>query len=107
MALTARKVVELIHLVFVRALFAGAQDKTLRAVKGGINLRFFFRSVRYSEDLDLDVITMSKETLKNRVDRLLRSPAVVAPLKSTGIEIAEITSPTRARRCDAWALGLR
>jgi predicted nucleotidyltransferase component of viral defense system len=30
-----------------------AEDKTLYALKGGCNLRFFFDSVRYSEDIDL------------------------------------------------------
>src|SRR5438874_3878191 len=87
MVTTARQTVELFHLIFVRALFAGVQDKALLTVKGGINLRFFFQSIRYSQDLDLDVVTMSKTTLENRVDRLLRSPMVVAPLMARGIEI--------------------
>ncbi|MGE0547346.1 MAG: hypothetical protein AB7O24_08975 [Kofleriaceae bacterium] len=41
--MTARQIVELVHLVFVRALFANLSDKRLLAVKGGINLRFFFQ----------------------------------------------------------------
>jgi hypothetical protein len=53
----------------------------LRPLKGGSNLRFFFRSVRYSEDIDFDVIVVAKGTLKKKVDRLLRSPTVIAPLR--------------------------
>lgn len=57
-----------------RALVAKGDDKGLIALKGGCNLRFFFGSVRYSEDMDLDVVVIAKETLKNQVDRLLKSP---------------------------------
>ena len=31
-------------------------------VKGGCNLRFFFDSVRYSEDIDFDVAVIARET---------------------------------------------
>ena len=48
--MNTRQVVELFHLVFVRALFSNLPDKTLIAIKGGINLRFYFQSVRFSED---------------------------------------------------------
>lgn len=39
------------------------------ALKGGCNLRFLFGSVRSSEDMDLDVVVLAKETLKNKVGR--------------------------------------
>ena len=54
MALSARQSIELFHLVFLRALVAKGEDKTLIALKGGCNLRFYFDSVRYSEDIDFD-----------------------------------------------------
>jgi hypothetical protein len=38
---------------------------------------------------------MAKATLENRVDRLLASPAVVAPLKSRGVTIKEIAASRR------------
>ena len=59
MRLSARATVELFHLVFLRALVAKGEDKGLIALKGGCNLRFYF--------------------VKNKVDRLLRSPLVLAP----------------------------
>jgi len=54
MALSARQTIEMFHLVFLRALAAKGEDKSLFALKGGCNLRFFFQSVRYSEDIDID-----------------------------------------------------
>lgn len=49
--MTDQEAVETFHLHFVRLLFMG-RDKANYIVKGGCNLRFFFGSVRYSEDLD-------------------------------------------------------
>lgn len=104
--LSARHVVELFHLIFLRALFANAGDKRLLAIKGGINLRFYFQSVRYSEDLDLDVATIAKGTLENRVDRLLASPAVVQPLRARGIAIAEISKPKQTATVQRWKVAV-
>ncbi|HTR55752.1 MAG TPA: nucleotidyl transferase AbiEii/AbiGii toxin family protein [Kofleriaceae bacterium] len=102
--MTARQIVEFFHLVFVRALFANVSDKSLLAVKGGINLRFFFQSVRVSEDLDLDVVTMSKAALENRVDRLLASATVTSPLKARGIVIQDISKPKQTDTVQRWKL---
>lgn len=102
--MTARQIVELFHLVFVRALFANVGDKTLLAIKGGINMRFYFQSPRFSEDLDLDVITMSKGALENRVDRLLASPMITSPLKARGIVIKDISKPKQTNTVQRWKL---
>ncbi len=104
--LTARQMVELFHLRFVHAFFGTLPDKTRVAIKGGINLRFFFKSVRYSEDLDLDVMTIAKGTLENRVDRLLSSPALVAPLKARGLVIKEVSKPKQTDTVQKWKLGI-
>lgn len=79
MPLSPRQAIELFHLVFLRALVAKNEDRALVSLKGGCNLRFYFGSVRYSEDIDFDAVVISKDTLKNKVDRLLRSPMVSAP----------------------------
>ncbi|MBX3187608.1 MAG: nucleotidyl transferase AbiEii/AbiGii toxin family protein [Labilithrix sp.] len=102
-----RQAVELFHLVFLRALVARGEDKSLIALKGGCNLRFYFGSVRYSEGLDLDVVVIAKETLKNKVDRLLRSPAVTAPLAARGIELVELSAPKQTDTTQRWKAGLR
>lgn len=107
MALSVRQSTELFHLVFLRALVAKGEDKSLVALKGGCNLRFFFGSVRYSEDMDLDVVVVAKETLKNKVDRLLRSPAVTAPLRRHGLAIVEASAPKQTETTQRWKVGLR
>ena len=87
------------HLVFLRALVAKGENKSLIALKGGCNLRFYFGSVRYSEDMDLDVVVVARDTLKNKVDRLLKSPLVTSPLKTKGITSRSVGS--EADRDDA------
>ncbi|MCW5789009.1 MAG: nucleotidyl transferase AbiEii/AbiGii toxin family protein [Polyangiaceae bacterium] len=107
MPLSVRQSTELFHLVFLRALLAKGDDKGLIALKGGCNLRFFFGSVRYSEDLDLDVVVMAKETLKNKVDRLLKSPAVATPLKTHGLTIVETSAPKQTETTQRWKVALQ
>lgn len=104
---SVRQTVEAFHLVFLRALAAKGEDKSLFVLKGGCNLRFFFHSVRYSEDMDIDVAVVARDTLKNKVDRLLRSPAVVGPLKTLGIEIVETSAPKETDTTQRWKAGLR
>ena len=107
MTFTSRQIVEIFHLTFLRALVAKGDDKGLIALKGGCNLRFYFGSVRYSEDMDLDVVVIATETLKNKVDRLLKAPMLRAPLKSKGIEIAEISAPKQTDTTQRWKVALR
>jgi predicted nucleotidyltransferase component of viral defense system len=107
MPLTARQSVELFHLVFLRALVAKGEDKALIALKGGCNLRFYFESIRYSEDIDLDVTVIARDTLKNKVDRLLRSPLVAAPLKARGIELTDSSAPKQTDTTQRWKVGLQ
>lgn len=107
MVLNVRQSTELFHLVFLRALVAKGEDKGLIALKGGCNLRFFFGSVRYSEDIDLDVVVIAKDTLKNKVERLLKSPAVTAPLKTHGLTIVETSAPKQTETTQRWKVSLQ
>lgn len=107
MRTSIRAVVERFHLVFLRALTARGEDKSLFAVKGGCNLRFFFGSIRYSEDMDVDVAVVAKDTLRRRVDRLLESPTVRAPLSAVGVEIVEASAPKQTETTQRWKVGLR
>ncbi|HEX7481134.1 MAG TPA: nucleotidyl transferase AbiEii/AbiGii toxin family protein [Polyangiales bacterium] len=107
MALSARQCVEMFHLVLLRALAAKGQDKALIALKGGCNLRFYFGSVRYSEDIDFDVVVLAPGTLKNKVERLLHSALMTAPLKTQGIEITDSTAPKQTDTTQRWKVGLR
>ena len=68
-----RQAIEVFHLLFLRHLGTRV-DKALYVLKGGCNLRFFFKSIRYSEDMDLDVHTIAPATLAGNVHRILESP---------------------------------
>ncbi len=107
MLFSVRQSVELFHLVFVRALVAKGEDKSLIALKGGCNLRFYFGSVRYSEDIDFDVAVIAPGTLKNKVDRLLRSPLIGASLAAKGIEVVDSSAPKQTDTTQRWKVGLR
>src|SRR5437763_7577340 len=84
--------VELFHLLFLQQLGV-RMDKHLYAVKGGCNLRFFFRSIRYSEDLDLDVHTTAKETLRKNVNQVLKFAGLVQILRTHRLEIGFVSEP--------------
>ena len=101
-----RQTIEIFHLLFLRA-FGARVDKTLFALKGGCNLRLFLKSIRYSEDMDLDIHTMSVGTLRNNVNRLLEAPAFVQALRTQGIEIARMSVTKQTETTQRWKLTLR
>jgi predicted nucleotidyltransferase component of viral defense system len=103
--LSDSQVVELFHLHFVRLLCSGP-DKARFAIKGGCNLRFFFESIRYSEDIDLDVARTPVHTLKEKVSRILEGPALVLPLKSRGISVREVSAPKQTETTQRWKVAL-
>lgn len=93
--------IELFHLLFLRHL-EGKLDKKLYALKGGCNLRFFFKSIRYSEDIDLDVTIISKTTLKNKVDKIFASVDFKRILQSKGIEIVQVSAAKQTETTQRW-----
>lgn len=64
--------IEAFHLTFLQA-FANSVPATNYAIKGGCNLRYFFGSQRYSEDLDLDVCDIPVHQLREKVMSILES----------------------------------
>lgn len=105
--MTPRRAVELFHLVFLRGLQARLEDKTLVALKGGCNLRFYFGSIRYSEDIDLDVAKMAKATLKKKIDQLLAAPLIRSPLAAHRLSLVDVTAPKQTETTQRWKLGIR
>lgn len=75
---------EIFHLEFLRWLFRRVPAEAL-ALKGGTNLRFFFRSIRYSEDMDLDARTIPVHALRERVMAILTARTLLNALRSVGI----------------------
>lgn len=61
---------EVFHFYFLDRLLK-LTDPGLYILKGGVNLRFFFKSPRYSEDMDIDVLSGSVQTLKKTATRFL------------------------------------
>src|SRR5688572_16425083 len=104
--MSERVVVEAFHLELLRLLASGSQ-KAHYAVKGGCNLRFFFGSVRYSEDLDLDIHVTAKTTLEKQVDAVLDSQALERLLRAHGIAIEGWSKPKQTETTQRWKIGLR
>jgi predicted nucleotidyltransferase component of viral defense system len=76
---------ELFHLEFLR--WFGRKVKVEHyALKGGSNIRFFFQSFRYSEDMDLDARIIGVKDLQDIVMGILNAGSFKANLKPFGIE---------------------
>jgi hypothetical protein len=103
---TDRQAIELFHLIFV--LHLGRRvDKALFVIKGGCNLRFYCKSIRYSEDIDFDIRTMAPTTLANNVNTILASPALALELRARQIVIEHITPAKQSETTQRWKLGLQ
>lgn len=100
-----RQAVELFHLHFVRLLCSGPSKGSF-AIKGGCNLRFFFESVRYSEDIDLDVAGLPVHALKEKVSAILGGSALSMGLRSRGIAAASVSAPKQTETTQRWKVGL-
>src|SRR3989338_4792447 len=85
---------EVFHLEFLR-WFGRKLEADCYALKGGVNLRLFFKSVRYSEDMDIDVQGVRVDKLKKTVMEILEAWGFSASLKSFGIE--RIVAPDLAK----------
>jgi predicted nucleotidyltransferase component of viral defense system len=88
---------ELFHFLFLQQLLA-TSDPRLYALKGGVNLRFFFNSPRFSEDMDLDVFGGSVETLRKNGYKILEDKGMRRALQGFGITDVLINDPARAKQ---------
>jgi len=96
---------ECFHLLFLAQLGLKL-DKRSYALKGGCNLRFFFGSIRYSEDMDLDVHGVSVAELRRRVDGILGSISFLRTLSARGLAIEHITSAKQTETTQRWKFGV-
>lgn len=103
---TIRQYVELFHLLFLQQ-FSLKIDKHLYALKGGCNLRFFFNSIRYSEDIDFDIQIIEVNTLAQKVRRILNSQPFMQILNSRGISIVKVSEPKQTATTQRWKLILQ
>lgn len=98
--------VEFFHLAFLDQL-GRKLDKRLYALKGGCNLRFFLGSIRYSQDIDLDVKTVRPATLQNTVNTILKSPGLSLLLRPLSLEIVQVSEAKQTETTQRWKIQLK
>ena len=98
--------VELFHLVILD-LLGRKVDKKQYVLKGGCNLRFFFKSIRYSDDMYLDVSSaLPKDKLQIVMNRIIESKSLSQILDVKGIKILESSSPKQTETTQRWKFAL-
>ena len=85
---------EIFHLEFLRWLSRKVKSE-FYTLKGGANLRFFFNSLRYSEDMALDVSHIRVDMLKDIVMQILSNQSFQDMLKPFGI--GRLVNPDMAK----------
>jgi len=103
--LNLKQSVEVFHLIFLDHL-ARKLDKQKWALKGGCNLRFFFRSPRHSDDMDLDVQSVLVDILRKKVNSILSGKPFKTILDVRAISIEHVTEHKQTETTQRWKLGL-
>ncbi len=97
---------EFFHLALLRHLATRLSGRDY-AVKGGICLRFFHRSPRLSQDMDLDVVSSVRmKTLEKAVDSVLEGQAFAASLLQQGITRVTASKPKQTETTQRWKAAL-
>lgn len=78
---TAREVA---HLLILQELAKVGGGEAI-ALKGGVNLRLFFGSARYSEDMDLDGVPASSQAIRSTIMGIFRDRSFGKRLRELGI----------------------
>lgn len=100
-SLTDAQAVEFFHVAFLDAL-SKRLDPARYIVKGGANLRYFFGSLRYSQDIDLDMNGVEPWQLADKVDGVLASGALNALIRIGGLAVGEVTKPKQTDTTRRW-----
>ena len=103
---TPQQQIELFHLIFLRHL-GEKIDKLHYALKGGCNLRFYFKSIRYSEDIDLDVRVIAKDALRGQVNKLLNSTPFQHVLGARKLSITDANPSKQTETTQRWKLKIQ
>ncbi|MFA6291009.1 MAG: nucleotidyl transferase AbiEii/AbiGii toxin family protein [Victivallales bacterium] len=93
--------VELFHLIFLD-LLGRKLDKRYYVLKGGCNLRFFLKSFRYSEDMDIDVQNIPKEKLEETVNSIITSVTFRQILKINSLTVDKWSAPKQTETTQRW-----
>jgi hypothetical protein len=98
--------IESFHLSLLRMLEARL-NRAHWVVKGGVNLRAWFGSRRYSEDLGLDVVNCTAQALREKIDKVLGSGALASILKTQGLDITRASKPNQTDTTQRWKVELK
>ncbi|HEU63777.1 MAG TPA: hypothetical protein ENH96_00110 [Chlamydiae bacterium] len=100
--------IELFHLYFLQQLNLKIY-KRLYALKGGCNLRFFLKSIRYSQDIDIDIDIkiIRKDILANHIRKILKSTNTKRFLQANKIEIVKYSEPKQTETTQCWKINLK
>lgn len=103
--LSAAQVIEAFHLGFFQVLPTRLEPARY-VLKGGANLRYFFGSDRYSEDVDLDMVDVEPSALAHKVDTVLESTALGLLFRRSGLAIDEFTKPKQTATTRRWKIAV-
>lgn len=98
------QVIEIFHLLFLQVLSAHSRDRFV--LQGGANLRYFFGSVRYSNDIDFDVVDKRGGQVERNVDAVLTGRALSVLLGQFDLRVEESTEPKQTDTTRRWKLGI-
>lgn len=105
MALTRVQTIELFHISFLDAL-SKRMAPACYVLKGGANLRYFFGSIRYSEDIDLDLCRGEGWSLQEKVTAILEKGNVDILMRSQGLKIGAVSETKQTETTRRWKVGI-
>jgi predicted nucleotidyltransferase component of viral defense system len=97
--------IEFFHLAFLQVLQARLKGGRY-VLKGGANLRYFFASVRYSENIDLDITGIERWELEEKIDGILGSPVLSVLLRGGGLAVESFSKPKQTATTQRWKVTL-
>jgi predicted nucleotidyltransferase component of viral defense system len=105
MELSNAQAVEFFHVAFLSALTQRLETERY-ALKGGANLRYFFESQRYSEDIDLDIVGEEPWGMKEKVSAVIDSPLLGTLLRVGGLSVGEWSATKQTKTTRRWKVGV-
>jgi hypothetical protein len=102
---TSPKAIECFHLAFLVALRTKVQPDRY-VLKGGVNLRYFYGSRRYSEDIDLDITAQASPSLEDQVDAALKIVTQIIRAAGITVDADGIRKPKQTDTTRRWKVPL-
>jgi hypothetical protein len=90
---------EIFHFCFLEQLLK-ISDPRIYTLKGGVNLRFYYKSPRYSEDMDIDVSATSINTLKKNGYKIINDESLKRKLRTYGIQDLIVNDTSKAKQTE-------